>query len=172
MVLAVSGWGGGAWSARGRAVMTSSKAVTTDYLDRPDARPSDQELEALANFRLALRKFLAFSEAAAADMGLTMQWYQALLVIKTFPGDGHISVGELADQLMIRDHSAAELVSRLDQAKLVKRKTDPSDRRRSLILITPSGSRCLDRLALLHLSELRKIKGAFTSLFQSDGDDL
>lgn len=152
--------------------MTTTPSEAIDQADRLDARPTDQELEALAHFRFALRKFLSFSEAAAADEGITMQWYQALLVIKTFPGGGHISVGQLAEQLMIRDHSAAELVSRLDQAKLVKRKTDPADRRRSLIIMTRSGGRCLDRLALLHLRELREIKGAFTSLFQSDGDGL
>jgi DNA-binding MarR family transcriptional regulator len=151
--------------------VSTTPPATVEQADRLNPRPTDQELEALANFRFALRKFLAFSEAAAADEGVTMQWYQALLVIKTFRGDGHISIGELADQLMIRDHSAAELVSRLDQAKLVKRKTDPSDRRRSLVIMTPSGGRCLDRLALLHLRELRKIKGAFTSLFQSGGEE-
>ncbi len=36
-----------------------------------------------------------------------------LLVIKTFRADNHISVGEPAEQLVIRDHRAAELVSRL-----------------------------------------------------------
>ena len=97
--------------------------------------PTQEELAALAQFRFALRRFLAFSEQAAADIGLTMQWYQALLVIKTFRAGDHISVGELAEQLMIRDHSAAELVSRLVHAKLVKRKTDPSDRRRSLVIM-------------------------------------
>ena len=40
-------------------------------------------------------------------------WVLDLLVIKTFRADNHISVGELAEQLVIRDHSAAELVSRL-----------------------------------------------------------
>ncbi|WP_442756118.1 MarR family winged helix-turn-helix transcriptional regulator [Methylocystis sp. JAN1] len=151
--------------------MTTTPPEIADRLDRPDAQPTDKELEALANFRFALRKFLAFSEAAAADVGITMQWYQALLVIKTFRGGGHISIGELAEQLVIRDHSAAELVSRLDQAKLVKRKTDPADRRRSLVIMTPSGSRCLNRLALLHLRELRKIKGAFTSLFKAGSNE-
>jgi DNA-binding MarR family transcriptional regulator len=145
--------------------------VNDDRADKLNLRPKDQELEALANFRFALRKFLAFSEGAAADEGVTMQWYQALLVIKTFHGDGPISIGELADQLMIRNHSATELVSRLDQANLVRRKTDAVDRRRSLVVMTPSGARCLDRLALLHLRELRKIKGAFTSLFQSGEDE-
>lgn len=132
-----------------------------------DAPPTEEELAALARFRLALRKFLAFSESASAEVGLTMQWYQALLVIRTFHGGGNISVGELAEQLMIRDHSAAELVSRLAQAKLVKRKTDPGDRRRSLILMTASGNRCLDRLASVHLRQLQDSKGAFLNLFNA-----
>jgi DNA-binding MarR family transcriptional regulator len=129
------------------------------------APPSHEELLALAHFRFALRKFLAFSEQAAADLGATMQWYQALLVIKTFAGGDHISVGELAEQLMIRDHSAAELVSRLAQAKLVKRKTDPTDRRRSLIIMTNAGGLCLERLAAVHLERLRENKDAFLNLF-------
>ena len=97
-----------------------------------------------------------------------MQWYQALLVIKTFRSGDHISVGELAEQLMIRDHSAAELVSRLVQAKLVKRKTDPSDRRRSLVIMTPSGDRRLAQLAAVHLERLRENKDAFLNLFNVD----
>jgi DNA-binding MarR family transcriptional regulator len=126
---------------------------------------TDEELSALANFRSALRRFLAFSEQAAAELGLTMQWYQALLVIKAHRAGEHISVGELAEQLMIRDHSAAELVSRLVHAKLVKRKTDPSDRRRSLVITTPSGDRCLAQLATVHLERLRENKEAFLNLF-------
>jgi len=129
------------------------------------SQPTDEELLALANFRSALRRFLAFSEQAAADLGLTMQWYQALLVIKTFRGGDHISVGELAEQLMIRDHSAAELVSRLAHAKLVRRKTDPADRRRSLVIMTPSGDRHLAQLASVHLERLRENKEAFLDLF-------
>ncbi|BGE84487.1 MULTISPECIES: MarR family winged helix-turn-helix transcriptional regulator [Methylosinus] len=131
----------------------------------PKARPSEDELIALAKFRHALRRFLAFSEQAAADVGLTMQRYQALLVIKTYRGGDHISVGELAEQLIIRDHSAAELVSRLVQAKLVRRKTDPEDRRRSLVVITPSGDRRLTELAAAHLTKLRADRKAFLDLF-------
>jgi DNA-binding MarR family transcriptional regulator len=136
-----------------------------DGKEAPSARPTEEELLALANFRFALRRFLAFSEQAAADVGLTMQRYQALLVIKTFRGGDHISVGELAEQLIIRDHSAAELVSRLVQAKLVRRKIDPGDRRRSLVVITPSGDRRLAQLAAAHLTRLRADKSAFLDLF-------
>lgn len=132
--------------------------------------PSDEELRALANFRYALRQFLAFSEQAAAELGLTMQRYQALLAIKTFRAGAHISVGELAEQLLIRDHSAAELVSRLEQAKLVKRKNDPLDRRRSLVVLTALGDRRLAQLAFVHLRKLRADKSAFLRLFET-GDE-
>lgn len=132
-----------------------------------DSRPSEDELRALANFRYALRQFLAFSEQAAATVGLTMQRYQALLAIKTFRAGAHISVGELAEQLLIRDHSAAELVSRLEQAKLVKRKNDPLDRRRSLVVLTALGDRRLAQLAFVHLRKLRAEKSSFLPLFQS-----
>ena len=130
--------------------------------------PTEAELAALAHFRFVLRRFLAFSEQAAADAGVTVQWYQALLVIKTSGANGPISVGELAEQLMIRDHSAAELVSRLVEAKLVRRKVDPGDRRRSLILITPAGERSLSRLAAVHLARLRANKDAFLNLFMAE----
>ena len=146
--------------------MATSLTNATDTAPGADEKqPTGEELSALARFRFALRRFLNFSEQAAADLGLTMQWYQALLVIKTYPTHDHISVGELAEQLMIRDHSAAELVSRLVHAKLVRRKTDPSDRRRSLLIVTPSGDQCLARLALVHLERLRENKDAFLNLF-------
>jgi len=129
-----------------------------------ESAPSAEEFAALANFRSVLRKFLAFSEQAAAELGMTMQWYQALLVIKTSGGDTPMSVGELAEQLLIKDHSAAELVSRLVDAKLVRRKVDRLDRRRSLLVITPLGDRCLAKLAAVHLARLRENKGVFLDL--------
>ena len=44
--------------------------------------------DGLAAFRLALRRFLAFSEAATSAAGVTAKQYQALLVIKTHPTGG------------------------------------------------------------------------------------
>ena len=68
---------------------------------------------------------------------------------------------------MIRDHSAAELVSRLAQAKLVRRKTDPTDRRRSLVVMTGAGDRRLSELAAVHLKKLRETKGVFFNFFRT-----
>ena len=136
-----------------------------------DASPSPEEFAALARFRQTLRQFVAFSERAAADMGMTMQWYQALLVIKTRGADRSVSVGDLAEELLIKDHSAAELVSRLAEAKLVRRRVDPSDRRRSLLLMTPLADRALARLAAVHLARLHEDREAFLSVLHSDQDE-
>ena len=83
----------------------------------PQLRPSpDRErLSALAEFRAGLRKFLYFSELAAEKSGLTTQRFQALLAVQAH-FDQHqtdMTVGELSASLLIKEHSAAELVARL-----------------------------------------------------------
>ena len=67
---------------------------------------------AVAEFRLQLRRFLAFSEANARRHNLTSQQYQALLTIKglSLPHQ-HMSVGELADFLLIKRYTAGRLIS-------------------------------------------------------------
>jgi len=146
--------------------MGRSLALVTRPHAAEDTRPTQEEFAALARFRHTLRQFLAFSEHAAADMGMTMQWYQALLVIKTRGAERPISVGELAEQLFIKDHSAAELVSRLVEAKLLRRRIDPTDRRRSLLQMTPLADRCLAKLAAVHLARLRDDREAFLNLLR------
>ena len=146
-----------------RPVAVASRLVSDD-----DASPSPEEFAALARFRQALRQFMAFSEHAAAAMGMTMQWYQALLVIKTRGGERPLSVGDLAEELLIKDHSAAELVSRLVEAKLVRRRVDPSDRRRSLLLMTPLADRTLAKLANVHLARLREDRDAFINVLHDE----
>ena len=148
--------------------MARPVAVVGGPIADEDASPSPEEYAALARFRQTLRQFMAFSERAAADMGMTTQWYQALLVIKTRGAERPVSVGDLAEELLIKDHSAAELVSRLAEAKLVRRRVDPSDRRRSLLLMTPLADRCLAKLAAVHLARLREDRNAFLNLLQRE----
>ena len=130
--------------------------------------PSDEDLKALAGFRSALRRFLAFSEQAAAARGITMQWYQAMLVIRTQNANARVSIGELAESLMIRDHSATELVARLTSANLVKRHDDPKDGRRSFLSLSAQGEKCLADLAQTHLMRLKENQDAFLNLFEAN----
>src|SRR5205814_3775832 len=81
----------------------------------------------LAAFRHALRRFLRFSEAAAARAGLTSQHYQAMLVLRGCPDDKRVTINDLAQQLLIKHNSAVELVDRLAREGLVVREPSSAD---------------------------------------------
>ena len=76
-------------------------------------RLSKAEYELLAACRYALRQFVRFSEESARAMRIEPQQHQALLAIKGFPGRDKVTIGELAERLQIRHHSAVGLAGRL-----------------------------------------------------------
>jgi DNA-binding MarR family transcriptional regulator len=116
---------------------------------------TDADYEALAAFRRGLRGFLAFSEAQARTAGLTPQQHQALLAIRG-RSSRTLTVGELADDLILKPHSALELADRLVGAGLVNRNADPSDRRRVALTLTPRAEELLAALSAAHLAELER----------------
>lgn len=122
------------------------------------------EYETLAEFRYVLRHFLAFSEAAARDAGLTPQQHQALLAIKGFSGDRHPTVGDLAERLALKHNSVVELINRLMESGLVSRDHDKADARRVLLSLTAQGERRLATLSISHLEELRRLRQTLKSL--------
>jgi DNA-binding MarR family transcriptional regulator len=111
--------------------------------------------EDLAAFRLALRRFLAFSEAATGAAGVTAQQYQALLVVKTHPA-GAIMIREFADQMLLQPHGAVQMVDRLVAGGLVQRSHSPTDGRSVLVSLTAKGATLLEHLASQHAEELLK----------------
>jgi DNA-binding MarR family transcriptional regulator len=129
------------------------------------------DYRALAGFRLELRKFLAFSEKAAAAEGLTAQQHQALLAIRGLSERGEMTVGELAEALLLRHHSAGELVDRLARLELVARAVDAADGRRVLVRLTPTGEEKLQALSSAHVKELAAIGPALTLMLRPFGGD-
>ena len=113
------------------------------------------DFETLAEFRYALRKFIGFSEEAAAAQGVTPQQYQALLAIAGFPGRHWVTVGELAEQMRIAHHSAVGLIDRMERLVLLKRVHEKVDRRRVRVQLTPKGRKVLEKLYRVHRDELR-----------------
>lgn len=118
---------------------------------------TDAEYAMLAEFRYALRQFQRFSEEAAHAVGLTGQQHQALLAIKGFPDRDRVTVGELAERLQIRHHSAVGLVDRLVAQGLVAREPGEQDRRRVLVGLTGRGAALLEQLSVAHREELRRL---------------
>lgn len=116
------------------------------------AAGQDEVFRALAGFRLALRRFLAFSEAATSAADVTSQQYQALLVITTH--GRAMPVGQLAEQMLMKQNGAVQLVDRLVQAGLVQRRPNPDDRRGVMVVMTARGQEKLAGLADQHMREL------------------
>jgi DNA-binding MarR family transcriptional regulator len=116
----------------------------------------DADYEALAQFRYQMRSFLAFSEAAAQRLGLTPQQHQALLGIKGFVRPGPATVSDVARFLLIRHHSAVELMNRLAKLGLICRIADPRDARRVHLKLTRKGEQKLRSLSRTNLEELRR----------------
>lgn len=131
------------------------------------APPGPVDYEALARFRYQLRLFLAFSEMAARKAGLSSQQHQALLGIKGLSGPGPVSIGDLARFLLIRHHTAVELVSRMDKLGLLSRVVDAEDGRRVLVLLTRKGERKLQELSRIHVEELRSVSPALGKILHS-----
>jgi DNA-binding MarR family transcriptional regulator len=115
---------------------------------------SQHDYETLAAFRYHLRRFLRFSELAAGAVGVPAQQHQALLAIKGSPTP--MSIGELAEHLQIRHHSAVELVDRLVSQEFVRREAG-ADRRSVALALTERGESILEQLALIHREELQRI---------------
>ncbi|MBW8742889.1 MAG: MarR family transcriptional regulator [Sphingomonas sp.] len=118
---------------------------------------TDADFAALFGFRYALRRFLAFSAEAAGGAGLTPQQHQALLAIRA--GEGReLIVGALADRLLLRPHSATELVDRMEKLGLVIRTVGQADRRQVTVRLTRKGEQLLNGLSEAHRAELRRLR--------------
>ncbi len=130
----------------------------------------------LASFRHVLRGFLRFSEASAAQEGLTSQHYQAMLILRGWDGQP-ISINDLARQLYIKHNSAVGLVDRLAAEGLVVRQPSAVDRRKVELQLSSRGRRVLAKLAATHRGELRRIGPIMKRFFsefahdQGNGDE-
>ncbi len=134
---------------------------------KPSNRPlSHADYERLAEFRSLLRRFLMFSEAAAEKAGLTTRQHQALLAIKGFGGARPMMIGDLAERLGIRHHSAVGLIDRLLSKSLVRRRTGAVDRRQVMLALTPKAETVLAKLSAAHRDELQRLAPLLATLLK------
>lgn len=133
---------------------------------RHRAKLDQHEYTLLAAFRYALRGFMHFSESAAEGIGLTVQHYQAILVVRGCPEDRRVMISDLAQQLFIRHNTAVGLVDRLHQQGLIVRQPSPTDKRKVYLRLTAKGDQVLERLASVHREELRRIGPQLGELLQ------
>jgi DNA-binding MarR family transcriptional regulator len=117
----------------------------------------DPILGTLADFRYELRRFLHFSEMAAAAAGLHPQQHQLLLQVAGAPRDTSVTIAFAAGRLGLRHNSTVELVDRSVREGLLTRSTDEDDRRRAILHLTAKGRQLLSRLSDEHARELNEL---------------
>jgi DNA-binding MarR family transcriptional regulator len=140
-------------------------SVSTVSQPRPGVRrhaePSSTELDlahlrSLAEFRFQLRRFLHFSQDAAAQAGLRAQQYQVLQCVGGMPDGVPPTIANVAARMLLKHNSAVELVDRTIEQGLLRRVPDPIDHRCILLRMTAQGERLLASLAQFHTRELEQ----------------
>ncbi|HEU0191382.1 MAG TPA: MarR family winged helix-turn-helix transcriptional regulator [Mycobacterium sp.] len=111
----------------------------------------------LLTLRTRLRRFERWSADQAQAAGLTPMQHQLLLAIRGHTDPRGPTVGDVAEYLLLRHHSAGELIQRAEAAGLVNRVRDGSDQRVIRLGLTDAAARRLESLTALHLEEVKRL---------------
>jgi uncharacterized protein YeaO (DUF488 family)/DNA-binding MarR family transcriptional regulator len=111
----------------------------------------------LLSLRTGLRHFEAWSAKQARAAGLTPAQHQLLLAIRGHADQAGPTIGEAADYLLLRHHSAVGLIDRAEEAGLVYRQRSNEDHRIVRLKLTEDGAARLEALSALHLEELDRL---------------
>jgi DNA-binding MarR family transcriptional regulator len=95
--------------------------------------------------------------------------HQLLLAIRGHGGHRPPTIGEVAEALLLRHHSAVELINRAQAAGVVERHRDTEDARVVRLTLTEKGETCLDQLTALHIAELGQLAPLLEHLTKGGG---
>jgi DNA-binding MarR family transcriptional regulator len=126
---------------------------------------NQRDYERLLAFRTGLRRFLAWSGQQAEAAGITPAQHQLLLAIRGHPDPRGPTIGDVAGYLLVRHHSAVELIDRAVAAGLVLRRADAEDARAVRVVLAPRGRERLERLTASHLEELDRLTSELHNLW-------
>jgi DNA-binding MarR family transcriptional regulator len=96
----------------------------------------------------------ALSAELEADHGLTINDYEALLLISRADG-GHLRRVDLAERLLLTASGVTRLLDGLEQIGLVERASCASDRRVTYAVLTDAGRERLEEASASHLAGVR-----------------
>jgi DNA-binding MarR family transcriptional regulator len=127
-------------------------------------RIHDADYQRLLTVRTGLRRFERWSADQAAAHNLTASQHQLLLAIRGHAEPLGPTIGQVADYLLTRHHSAVELVDRTERLGLIERNRDPDDHRAVRLTLSAHGAHVLESLTSVHLEELQRLTTLFDAL--------
>ena len=125
---------------------------------------TDADYQRLAELRYGLRSFLHWSAQQSKRAGLTPTQHQLLLAVRASLQKRGPTVSDVAAVLLIRHHSAVELVDRAQEAGLIVRERDPDQQSMVRLRLTANGAAKLASLSELHLRELAQLAPTMRAL--------
>ena len=109
----------------------------------PRRSKEEQIEELIREFRSSGNQDDAFDSLAAERLGIGQTDLRCLNIIEN---SGGLGAGELATQAGLTGGAVTGVIDRLERAGYARRVSDPADRRRVWIEVTPEFYRCAERI--------------------------
>lgn len=143
------------------------------------ARPS-QDMAAVTSIMRVAQLLQAAVDRALRPCGLSFARYEALVLL-TFARSGALPMATMGQRLMLHPASVTGIVDRLERDQLVSREPHPTDRRTTLVRLTPAAAPLVQQAtAALHqirfglpdtpLSQLQALTGLLREVRMACGD--
>lgn len=130
-------------------VTTSPRPASADPVEKARrqwvgaGRPDESAFTVLVSMLRSYSLLVRDIERALRTVGLTLSRFEVLLLL-SFTREERLPIMRLRDLLLVHGSSATYLVDRLVDAGWIERQADPSDRRVSIVHLTPAGRAKVD----------------------------
>jgi DNA-binding MarR family transcriptional regulator len=111
-------------------------------------------------------------EPVYAASGLEPGWYDVLATLRRAGPPYRLRPTDFAASLMLTTSGTTKRLDRLEAAGHITREPDPGDRRGVLITLTPRGRRLVDKAAVKHMANEKRILSGLTPAEQRQLADL
>ncbi|NJL35122.1 MAG: MarR family transcriptional regulator [Chloroflexaceae bacterium] len=96
------------------------------------------------------------------EQGINISPEQWFILVRLFQQAGQ-SQGELADRDLNDHPNITRLLDALERAELIERRSDPNDRRRTLVYLSAQGTRMMEQLLPLVFEERKRLFDGFSN---------
>jgi DNA-binding MarR family transcriptional regulator len=135
----------------------------------------DLDVEPIGVFGRLLRSAQLVDSALAqgiAPHGLQPGWFDLLAALRRSGSPYELNPTKLMQTTLLSSGGMTKRLDRLDEAGLVERRPDPSDRRGTLIRLTRRGKAIIDKAVETHARNEERLLGSLTLTDRRALDDL